>query len=149
MRGQFVAVLAVVVLAGCSSMGSVDAGLVDGKLRLCPDAPHCVSSDATDSGHQIAALAINGDASVAWSALKAHLTKAPHVVIVEEKDGYLHATATSAMMGFVDDFEFVLRADKNEMGMRSSSRIGYYDFNVNRTRLEGVRSALQAKGVLK
>ena len=70
-------------------------------------------------------------------------------MIVEEKDGYLHATATSAMMGFVDDFEFVLRADKNEMGMRSSSRIGYYDFNVNRTRLEGVRSALQAKGVLK
>ena len=140
--------LPIVLLAGCSTMGSVDAGLADGKLRSCSAAPHCVSSDAADAAHQIAPLNINGDASAAWSALKAQLGTMPGVAIVDDREGYLHATASSAIMGFMDDFEFVLRAGRNEIAMRSSSRIGFYDFNVNRARLENVRTALKEKGIV-
>ena len=156
------------LLTGCASMGTADAGLANDKLRPCAAAPHCVSSDASDADHRIAPLAVSGEPNAAWAALKAQLATMPHVAIADEKDGYLHATATSAVMQFVDDFEFALRpaaadgpatdeknatgtkADgKTEIAMRSSSRIGYYDFNVNRARLESVRAALQTNGVVK
>jgi uncharacterized protein (DUF1499 family) len=42
----------------------------------------------------------------------------------------------------------VLRADRGEIAMRSCSRLGYYDFGVNRDRLEALRERLRAAGVV-
>ena len=149
-------VLTALLLAGSTALAAADAGTAQGTLRPCPAAPHCVASDATDASQHIKPLAIRGDPAAAWAALRAYLTTLPRVVLVNGDAGaggatnanYLHATATSAILHFVDDFEFVLRADRGEIAMRSASRIGYYDFNVNRARLESVREVLRAKGVV-
>lgn len=155
-------------LAGCAALGPGPVGqAAGGRLQPCPAAPHCVSSDAADAGQRIAALAIRGDPAVAWQALRAYLVTVPRVAIVAADGGaapaYLHATATSSLMGFVDDVEFVLRAPDAggtsgaggtpgaasapaAIAMRSASRVGYYDFGVNRARLEAVRAALRASG---
>jgi uncharacterized protein (DUF1499 family) len=60
---------------------------------------------------------------------------------VTQRDGYLHVEFTSATMGFVDDVEFVLDAPARTIHVRSSSRLGYRDFGVNRERVEKIRSA--------
>ena len=124
------------------------APVAGGKLAACPSAPHCVSSDDTDTKHQIAALRIKGDAAQAWSALKSELEKLPRTKTAEERADYRKVIVTTRLLRFKDDVEFLLRADRGEIAMRSTSNVGYYDFNVNRNRLEAIRSALQKQGVV-
>jgi uncharacterized protein (DUF1499 family) len=139
--------LAVVSIAACAAQTTV-APLAGGKLAACPSAPHCVSSDDSDAKHQIAALRIKGDPNRAWTALKAELDKLPRTKMVEERPDYRKVVVTTRLLRFKDDVEFVLRAERGEIAMRSSSNVGYYDFNVNRERLEAIRSALQKQGVV-
>lgn len=58
--------------------------------------------------------------------------------------GYIHAEVTSSIMGYVDDVEFVFLPEQR-IDVRSSSRIGYYDFNVNRKRVERLRDGFNAR----
>jgi len=59
--------------------------------------------------------------------------------ITEEKAGYLHAEFRSALFGFVDHVELRLDEAANRIDVRSASRTGYYDFGVNRRRVEEIR----------
>ncbi len=59
--------------------------------------------------------------------------------ITEEKPGYLHAEFRSALFGFVDDVEFRMDEAHGRIDVRSASRTGYYDFGVNRRRVEEIR----------
>ncbi len=150
------------LLAGGCAMLPQPVGVVDGRLRPCPAAPHCVSSDDTDMLSRIAPLKIKGDPTAAWAALRSALLALPRVVLIADGSPkvaatgtdsvaagtYLHFTASTATMGYTDDVEFVLRAEHGEIAIRSCSRIGYYDFGVNRARLEGVRTSLRDRGVL-
>ncbi len=45
-------------------------------------------------------------------------------------------------MRFVDDLEARLDIDAGLIHMRSASRTGYYDFNVNRKRVEQIRKKM-------
>lgn len=91
----------------------------------------------------------NGDVSASWTGLLAHLGEMPRMTIVEQRADYVHVTATSAVLHFVDDLEFSLRVERGEIAVRSASRVGYYDFGVNRARVESVRAALRKKGLVK
>jgi uncharacterized protein (DUF1499 family) len=119
-----------------------------GKLAACPSAPHCVSSDDSDAKHQIAALRIKGDADTAWSVLNAELDRLPRSQTVERRADYRRVVVTTKLLRFKDDVEFMLRPERGEIAMRSSSNVGYYDFNVNRKRLEAIRAALQQRAVV-
>jgi len=59
--------------------------------------------------------------------------------IIEETDNYLYAEFKSAGMGFVDDVEFSIDAEKKVIHVRSASRVGYSDLGVNRKRIEAIR----------
>jgi uncharacterized protein (DUF1499 family) len=39
----------------------------------------------------------------------------------------------------VDDVKFLFSADQPVIDVRSASRVGYYDFGVNRRRIEDIR----------
>jgi uncharacterized protein (DUF1499 family) len=140
--------LALFLLAGCAAMAPQPVGLDDGRLKPCPDAPHCVSSDETREGYAIAPLKAKGAAGAAWATLVADVAAMPGVRAEASTRGYLHLTVRTPTMGYVDDVEFVLRADRGEIAMRSCSRLGYYDFGVNRDRLEALRERLRAAGVV-
>jgi len=60
--------------------------------------------------------------------------------IAEEEMGYLHAEFRSALFGFVDDVEFRMDEVSGRIDIRSASRTGYYDFGVNRRRVEEIRA---------
>ena len=57
--------------------------------------------------------------------------------IIKTSPGYIHAIFTSWLFKFVDDFE--IKINDREVIIRSASRTGYYDFGVNRRRVEQLR----------
>lgn len=137
--------LAVLLLAGCATVAERPAA--GAPLASCPSSPNCVSS--ADAGrHGIAPFAIRGDAATAWRTLRDVLEAAPRVRIVSADDRYIHAEATTRLLRFTDDVEFLLDADAGEIGVRSASRVGYSDLGANRRRVEALRDTLAGRGVV-
>jgi uncharacterized protein (DUF1499 family) len=106
------------------------------RFAACPDKPNCVSSRADPSDRQHYIEPITGTLADA----KAWIESQPRTKIVEEDDGYLHATFKTRFFGFTDDVE--LQADGDTLHVRSASRVGYGDLGVNRKRVEALRDAL-------
>ncbi|EEF61339.1 DUF1499 domain-containing protein [Pedosphaera parvula] len=114
-------------------------GLIDGKLRPCPDSPNCACSQNADQQHLIEPFQFNGSRSEAWSRLKQALLTQKRVTIITDSSNYLHLEFRSVILRFVDDVEFLLA--ENVIHVRSASRVGYSDLGVNRRRLETIRRA--------
>lgn len=134
---------AALLLAGC---GAGTANLRDGggSLQACSSAPHCVSSEASDPKHRVEPLSYRGSPEQAQRTLVGVLKAQDGAKLVEQSPGYVYATFTSAILRFVDDVEFVFDDQTMTIKVRSSSRIGYYDFGANRSRVEKLRSAFNA-----
>ncbi|XP_022145245.1 uncharacterized protein LOC111014741 [Momordica charantia] len=67
--------------------------------------------------------------------------------IVEQKDDYLLVEYESPILGFVDDVEFWFPpGGKSIVEYRSASRIGNFDFDINRKRIKALRLELEKKG---
>ena len=64
----------------------------------------------------------------------------PRAKVIMAKEDYVHAQFRSRLFGFVDDVEFSFQEDQKTIHLRSASRTGYYDFGVNRKRVERIRS---------
>ena len=121
---------------------------VGGTLRACGSAPNCVCSDETRDSHHVEALTIVGPPDAAWSAARDAVEAMPRTRVVTDRGDYLHAECTSALMGYVDDLELHLRPEAGVVAVRSASRVGYSDMNVNRKRVESLRSELVRRGVV-
>jgi uncharacterized protein (DUF1499 family) len=109
----------------------------------CPDAPKCVSSQATDPRHFIEPFTFNDSPAEAMKRLKSALMNEKRVTIVTEEPAYLRAEVRSLIFRFVDDVEFTVLPEKGVIHIRSSARIGYSDFGVNRSRIERIRQLFQ------
>lgn len=132
------------VLAGCGA-GSANLRADNaGQLAPCDSGPHCVSSQASDPARHVDPIAYSGPRATARQRLEQVIAGMAGARIVEQKPDYIHAEYTSALMHFVDDVEFVLPAGSHVIQVRSSSRIGYYDFGVNRARVESIRKRFEA-----
>jgi uncharacterized protein (DUF1499 family) len=130
----------VIVLSACSGTAPDNLGIKDGSLAACPDSPNCVNSQASDAQHAIEPLPLKGSPEQTQAHLKALLSEEPQVRLVEEAPGYLRAEFSSTLMRFVDDVEFMIGA--SAVDVRSASRLGYSDFDVNRKRIEQLRQRL-------
>ena len=124
-------------------------GVKDGRLAPCPSTPNCVSSDATDSAHAIAAFQLVALPADGWRALRTALESLPRTKIITATDDYIYAECSSAVFGFVDDLELHLRPSQNAIAVRSAARLGHGDFGVNRKRVENLRTLLMQRGVIR
>jgi uncharacterized protein (DUF1499 family) len=131
--------------------GSVpqDLGVKDGKLKPPARTPNSVSSQADlysanpqAAYARIDALHYDGDGRAAFAKLAKLLAAQDRTVIVRQADDYLYAQCTTALLRFTDDVEFWLNPDKQQIEVRSASRVGRKDFNVNRERVEALRTQL-------
>lgn len=109
----------------------------------CPDAPKCVSSQTTDPRHFIEPFTFKDSPAEAMTRLKAALLNEKRATIVKQQSTYLRAEVRSFIFRFVDDVEFTLLPDQSLIHIRSSARIGYSDFGVNRRRIERIRQLFQ------
>lgn len=146
--GKSLTILGLLLLFG---MAPVEGGLavdvqgnVPTRLKPCPRSPNCVSSLAGDERHAIPPLVYTGPLEEARQALLGVLKAAPRVTLVASEPDYLHAEFRSRVFGFVDDVEFFLPAGRQLIHVRSASRSGFFDFGVNRKRIEGIRRQLEA-----
>jgi uncharacterized protein (DUF1499 family) len=116
-----------------------DSRIAQHRLAPCSDKPNCVSSQAQGRAH-VSALAFTGAPEAAMARLTKILQAMPRVRVVTAEGGYLHAEVQSRVMRFVDDLEFVLDAAGSVIHVRSGARVGYWDFGVNRRRVEAIRT---------
>ena len=117
------------------------------ELATCPSSPNCVSTaEGEDDAHSIAPIDIEGDPREAWSTLKSLLEADGSFRITASNDRYLRAVATTRILRFKDDVEFLLDPDQNTIGMRSASRVGYSDLGKNRKRMESIREKMIEAG---
>ena len=115
------------------------------RLPPCPSSPNCVSTQAQDEGHAIAPISYRKPRAEAKEALKEVIRSLPRMQLVEEDEIYLHYEATSLLLRFVDDVEFLLDDQAKIIHFRSASRTGYGDLGVNRKRMEQVRALVEHK----
>jgi uncharacterized protein (DUF1499 family) len=138
------------LLFGCNSTRQVDRlGLQNGQLQSCTSSPNCVSSRAKDSEHQVPSLQLQMPPEQSWERVKATITALPRTRIITATSEYLHAECRSAVFGFIDDLELHLLPEQGQIEVRSLARLGYYDFGVNRKRVEQLRSNLLEAGVIR
>ncbi len=144
---KWLSTLILFVLTACTS-NQVTIGLVDNRFAPCPDSPNCVSSDATDEAHRVEPFRLKALPKAAWHGLQNVVAAQARIRLVEVNDSYLHVEVRSAVMQFVDDTEFNLRAAEGIIAVRSAARTGYSDSGVNWDRIERIRKALQARGLV-
>ena len=112
-----------------------DLGVHAGSLSPCETSAHCARADWSVA-----------DPEAAFSTLQGVIAASPRTLIVEQRPGYLHATATSQWFGFVDDLELYAQEGTGSLQARSVSRLGDSDFGVNNQRLQALRQALIIPG---
>jgi len=112
------------------------------RLAPCPTSPNCVSSQASDPAQLIDPLPMVENGPATMQLLRTIIEATPRTRVVQASDTAIDAEYRSWLFGFVDDVS--LRSDPaaGVIQVRSASRTGYYDFGVNRTRVEALRQAL-------
>ena len=135
-------------LFSCAGKRPTNLGVESSRLTSCPSSPNCVSSDAVDSSHSIAAFALAVPPRDAWLAVRGSVEGLPRTKIIAATADYIHAECTSAVFGFVDDLELHLRIAEGVIAVRSASRLGYSDLGVNRRRIEDLRAILIERGIV-
>lgn len=143
------ALLLFMPLFSCAGKRPTNLGVKASRLAPCPSSPNCVSSDADDSAHSIAAFALAMPSGDAWLAVRGSVESLSLTKIIAEASDYLHAECTSAVFGFVDDLELHLRTAEGVIAVRSASRLGYSDLGVNRRRIEKLRALLLKQGIVR
>ena len=95
------------------------------ELKPCIQVSHCVREELNveriDSPYE---------------KVKSYVENSPRTKIVEIDGDYLHAEVTSRIMKYVDDLEISFLPEKNNLIIRSESRVGDGDFGVNRKRVD-------------
>jgi uncharacterized protein (DUF1499 family) len=140
---HLIPIIALMLLSSCSKNPAV--GPSHRTLAPCPSSPNCVASDSQDKGHAIAPLRLISTGGESWRQVRSVVLSLPHTRPIVERENYLQVECRSAVFGFVDDLELQLRPNEGVVAVRSTSRIGYYDFGVNRRRIEKLRSLLQVR----
>jgi uncharacterized protein (DUF1499 family) len=133
------AVLVRLTMLGHGSKSGQAPGLTAGVLTPCPDKPNCVCSEfEKDTAHYIAPLDYSGaPPERAWGDLLQIIEELGGEIAVAD-DGYIAATFSSSLFGFVDDVECRLEVSEERIQIRSASRVGHSDLGINRKRVEAM-----------
>ena len=125
-------------------------GVRDGKLKPPSKTPNSVSSQAAlwpqhprATQAAIEPLGAVGDGPATLARLRAIVQAWPGATVVKNEADYLYATFSTRIMKFTDDVEFWW--DGRVVQVRSASRLGRGDRDVNRHRIEAIRAQLQAR----
>lgn len=140
------------VMTGCSARVLDSQNRVVGAaLPHCPSSPNCVTSEvagAMAEAQRVDAFQLQGDTTHAWTQLRSYVMAMPRTTVVFEQIDYIHAEVLSPWRVYTDDLALRLDAAQRVVHLRSSSRLGHYDFGVNRERVESLRQGLVEAGVI-
>ncbi len=122
-----------------------DTPMTDKSLTLCENKPNCVSTQDLRPEYHIAPFVLSSpDVTMAQIVDQAKTIKGAHVAFMHQDSAGIEYK--SRFIGFIDDLS--LRIKGNNLIVRSASRVGYYDFNVNKKRTELLREKLKKAGLI-
>jgi uncharacterized protein (DUF1499 family) len=98
----------------------------------CTHPGNCVNSF---SSYGLEALAFEGNGEQVMALLRATLLTFPEATIVSSAPLYLEVIFTTPI-GFKDQIEFRIDEPSKRIDYRSRSKLGLYDFNKNRSRMQ-------------
>ena len=113
------------------------------RFKECPPTPNCVSSETLSKAKFIERFKTGNRSAESWMLLTKLLEKTSNCRVVSQNSSYIHAEFRTRLLRFVDDVEFRLESETNEIAVRSASRVGYSDLGTNRRRLERLRGELE------
>ncbi len=122
-------------------------GVTNGRMKAPSQTPNSVSSQAAlypdhpqKDYASIEPLKFTGDGQAAMARLADLLQKTERTIVITQGPDYVYVQNTTALLKFTDDVEFWLDKANGVIQVRSSSRLGRKDFNVNRARIEAIRA---------
>ena len=140
----FTGVIVIIFVFSCCLAGEPDnLGLKNQMLSPCPGTPNCVSSQEKNSQHRIQPITFEGSLELAKEKLHRVINSMRGTRIISQEDVYWHVEFTSQLLRFIDDLEFNFDESQSLIHVRSASRQGYWDFGVNRRRVETIRSKFE------
>jgi uncharacterized protein (DUF1499 family) len=137
--------------------------IVPVRLPSCPGKPNCVCSDDPQGSHHVPAFRLRrsdasasargdagtgGDAGAIAAAVAASVGGLPGARVTSVGSARVAVEFRSRAFGFVDDLLLEVRPERGEIAVRSAARLGWWDFGVNRRRVETIRTRLRAIGIV-
>jgi len=104
-----------------------------------------VSSQAERASQRVEPLRYEVSREVARKALIEAIASLPRTEFLLQRSDFVHAVQRSPVFRFADDLECYLPPHENVIHVRSASRVGRYDFGVNRRRVERLRRAFEKR----
>jgi len=118
-------------------------GVENGLLKPCPpNKANTVSSQTLESELRVSPFTMPGGLDEARRIIGEAALRLPRTRLVAESDNYLRYECRSPIFRFVDDLELYFNEDEKLVHIRSGARVGYWDFGVNRRRVEQLRAML-------
>jgi uncharacterized protein (DUF1499 family) len=124
---------------GDTSNQAVQTPVGKAYLAPCPKSPNCVSSMEPNEKHYIPPLRYTGKKEIAYRKLVDMIESDKRAWIIAKQANYLKVEFRSAIFKFMGDVEFFFPSNLPVIEVRSASRVGYYDFGMNRKRIEDIR----------
>ena len=87
---------------------------------------------------------LRGDGPATIAQVKRIVESMGDATVIEARDDYLYVQFTTRWLKFVDDAEFWFDPSAQVVQVRSASRLGKSDLDVNRQRIEAIRARLAA-----
>lgn len=120
----------------------VEMDTSDSVLSPCPVSPNCVCSKLPQSdSHYIEPLVPRASTLKIFPLLVEYVQQLPRAELQEKASHYVRVSIPSTFLGFTDDLELFFAGSK--IHVRSASRTGWYDFGVNRRRIESIRRYME------
>jgi uncharacterized protein (DUF1499 family) len=138
LTGSLISVVGLAFLS-IGSTRPTTLGIRSGTLAVCPGSPNCVSSLAAGSPYVVSPIFFDDAPEVAMQNVLDIISRMDGVRIVANHDNYIHCEFSTRLFRFVDDLELLLDRDNAVIHFRSASRVGHYDFNANRERIDKIR----------
>ncbi len=115
------------------------------RIKPCPGIPNCACSlPETERRLQVSPLRYTGDLDAAKERLRHAIRRLGDVTWKTDEADYWHIECRTRILRFVDDLELEFVPAEKLIQVRSESRIGKYDFGVNRKRIERLRALFEA-----
>lgn len=119
--------------------------MTDKSLTLCENKPNCVSTQDLRPEYNIAPFILSSPTVTMTQIVdQAKTLQGAHVAFINQDSASIECK--SRFMGFIDDLSLQIQGDR--LIVRSASRVGYYDFNVNKKRTELLRAKLKKAGLI-
>lgn len=109
-------------------------------MLSCPDSPNCVSSQSTKKSQYVEPFPVLTSPENDLHKIAEIIESLPRTEITSQTPTSLHAIFRSKVFKFQDHIDFVYNPEKNQIEVRSAAQTGYYDFGVNRKRVNTLRS---------